>query len=91
MDYTVRPVMNESKIPGMSNGITVNGKHTFFNYGVASKETNLEPTDNTLYELGSISKVFTVILASLSFIFSILNLLYIISVVIMRETQGNVN
>lgn len=66
VDNIVKPVMDENKIPGLSIGVTVNGQHSFFNYGVASKETNREITSKTLFELGSVSKTFTVTLASLS-------------------------
>ncbi|MEN5058941.1 class C beta-lactamase [Sphingobacterium kitahiroshimense] len=66
IDSIVKPVMDEFNIPGLSIGVTVDGEHTFFNYGVASMETEKEVSSTTLFELGSISKTFTATLASLS-------------------------
>ncbi|WP_034752514.1 class C beta-lactamase [Chryseobacterium daeguense] len=66
VDSLVQPLMSENKIPGLSIAVTVNGKHSFFNYGIISKENNKKVTDETLFELGSVSKTFTVTLASLS-------------------------
>ncbi|SIQ63527.1 beta-lactamase class C [Chryseobacterium sp. RU37D] len=66
VDSLAKPLMNENKIPGLSIAVTVNGKHTFFNYGIISKDNNKPVTDQTLFELGSVSKTFTTSLASLS-------------------------
>ncbi|MET3536446.1 class C beta-lactamase [Chryseobacterium limigenitum] len=66
IDSLAKPLMSENKIPGISIAITVNGKHSFFNYGTISKESNKPVTNQSLFELGSISKTFTVTLASLS-------------------------
>ncbi len=60
----IRPVMTENDVPGMAVAITIKGKHYFFNYGVASKETGQKVTNDTIFELGSISKTFTAVLAS---------------------------
>lgn len=64
VDKAIRPIMREHKVPGMAIAVTVDGRRTFANYGVASKETNAPVTENTLFELGSISKTFTGTLAS---------------------------
>jgi beta-lactamase class C len=57
-------VMQQYDIPGMAIAVTVNGRQHFYNYGVASKETALPVTSDTLFELGSISKIFTATLAT---------------------------
>ena len=74
LDALVQPVMEKNDIPGLSIAITVNGKHTFFNYGLASKADKTEVTNTTLFELGSVSKTFTATLASLSQVDGTLNL-----------------
>lgn len=66
VDELAKPLMVDNEIPGLSIGITVNGKHSFYNYGVLSKDTAVKVTHGTLFELGSISKTFTASLASLS-------------------------
>ncbi|MBP2238629.1 beta-lactamase class C [Sinorhizobium kostiense] len=64
VDEAVRPVMEENGVPGMAVAITVRGKRHVFNYGVVSKESGKEVTDDTIFEIGSISKTFTATLAS---------------------------
>ncbi|MBB4039859.1 beta-lactamase class C [Microvirga flocculans] len=60
----IQPVMEKYDVPGMAVAITVEGKRHFFNFGVASKESGQKTTENTLFEIGSISKTFTATLAS---------------------------
>jgi beta-lactamase class C len=64
VDTAIRPLMAEYDVPGMAVAITVDGRPMFFNYGVASREKNTPVSEATLFELGSISKVFTATLAS---------------------------
>ena len=60
----VRPVLERYRIPGMAVGIA-GGRHSYvFNYGVAVVASGRPVTNNTLFELGSISKTFTATLAS---------------------------
>jgi len=60
----IRPVMEEYNVPGMAVAVTVQGQRSYFNYGVASKESGQKVTEDTLFEIGSISKTFTATLAS---------------------------
>lgn len=60
----IRPIMEEFKIPGMAVALTDQGRRSYYNFGVASKETAQKVTDDTLFEIGSISKMFTATLAS---------------------------
>jgi beta-lactamase class C len=64
VDGAVRPVMEEFQIPGMAVGIVAGHKSYVFNYGMASTRTRRQVTDETLFELGSISKTFTATLTS---------------------------
>lgn len=64
VDAAIRPLMAEHDVPGMAVAVTVDGKTTLFNYGVASRESNTPVTEATIFELGSISKLFTATLAS---------------------------
>jgi beta-lactamase class C len=63
VDAAVRPIMTEDKVPGVAVGVTVDGRATYFNYGVASRETSAPVSTSTIFELGSVSKTFTATLA----------------------------
>lgn len=63
VNAAVKPVLQEEGIAGMAVAVTVNGKQHFFNYGVASKETARPVSENTLFEIGSVSKTYTATLA----------------------------
>jgi len=64
VDRAVRPVLAQHEVPGMAVAVTVDGQALFFNYGLASKEAGTPVTEDTLFELGSISKTFTATLAT---------------------------
>lgn len=63
VDAAIKPVMAKHKVPGMAVAVTVDGRAFFFNYGVASRETNKPVSEATIFELGSVSKTFTATLA----------------------------
>lgn len=64
VDEAIEPVMEANNIPGMAVAVTVRGERYFFNYGIASKESGQKVTEDTIFEIGSISKTFTATLAS---------------------------
>ena len=64
VDSATRAVMVKDHIPGMAVGITIADNTRVFNYGFASREPRKPVTDDTLFELGSVSKTFTATLAS---------------------------
>ncbi|WP_321364382.1 class C beta-lactamase [uncultured Celeribacter sp.] len=53
-------------IPGLIVGVTRNGQHQFYQTGLASREDQRSVTPDTLFELGSISKIFNVTLAAVA-------------------------
>ena len=64
VNAAVQPVMQAEGINGMAVAVTVNGQAHYFNYGVASIETGNPVTQDTLFEIGSVSKTFTATLAA---------------------------
>jgi beta-lactamase class C len=64
VDASIRPLMSRHDIPGMSVALTVNGRSHVFNYGVSSRQSQTPVTDSTIFEIGSISKMFTTTLAA---------------------------
>ncbi len=58
--------IEQYRIPGLVVAVTHNGEHRFYATGVASRENGRAVTPDTIFELGSISKVFTALLASLA-------------------------
>lgn len=64
VDPVVGSLMQKEGIHGMAVGIIAAGKSYVFDYGVASIETRRPVTNDTLFELGSISKTLTATLAS---------------------------
>jgi beta-lactamase class C len=59
VDAVVEPLMAEHDVPGMSVAILHDGERQIFHYGVASRQTGEAVDDDTLFEIGSLSKPFT--------------------------------
>lgn len=57
--YGRRGFKHNKDIIGASIGIYWKGKTYLFNYGLADRERNIPVTDETLFEIGSNTKVFT--------------------------------
>ncbi|MEL7498284.1 MAG: serine hydrolase domain-containing protein [Planctomycetota bacterium] len=58
----VQPYLDANKFSAASLGISYKGKQYFLNFGKLDGQSTDAPTANTIYEIGSISKVFTGIL-----------------------------
>ncbi len=66
VDRVFQPVIREYDIPGLAVGVTINGSEFYYTYGEASRETKAPVTSDTIFELGSVSKIFNVTLATLA-------------------------
>ena len=66
VDQQAKLLMNEHNISGMAFGIIIDGKSHFYHYGLADKKAGKPVSENTIFELGSISKTFAATLASYS-------------------------
>ncbi|KDM93169.1 class C beta-lactamase [Photobacterium galatheae] len=64
VDQQAKQLMETYNIPGMAFGITINGKAHYYNYGLADIQRHQPVTENTLFELGSVSKTLAATLAS---------------------------
>lgn len=64
VELTVRPLLAQHDVHGIAVGVTADGQQYFFNYGVASKEAQTPVTQDTLFEIGSISKTFAAMLVT---------------------------
>jgi beta-lactamase class C len=64
IDAAARTFMERTSAPGLAIGIVTPDGAKVFSYGVASKETGTPVDERTLFEVGSISKTFTVALAA---------------------------
>lgn len=62
IEALVQPYLDHEKFFALSIGVVLEGKTWTANYGRMSETDNRQPTADTIYELGSISKVFTSLL-----------------------------
>ena len=60
----IQPLMKRYDIPGMAIGVILKGKDNVFNFGFLSKEMSRKVDSETIFEVGSISKIMTATLAA---------------------------
>ncbi|QRM42608.1 class C beta-lactamase [Rhizobium sp. BG4] len=65
-DEIFQPVVKQYDIPGIAIGVSIKGQEFFYTHGEASREAKTPVTPDTIFELGSVSKVFNVTLAALA-------------------------
>ncbi|MEH0786830.1 class C beta-lactamase [Vibrio alginolyticus] len=59
VDECAKGLINEYDIPGLAVAVTIDGKRYLYNYGLADVSKGSLVTNDTIFELGSISKTFT--------------------------------
>ncbi len=64
VDGAIQPMLKEYRIPGMAVAVLKNGKAHYFNYGVANRESGQRVSEQTLFEIGSVSKTLTATLGA---------------------------
>lgn len=64
VDATIQPLLKEYRIPGMAVALLKDGKAHYFNYGLANRATGDRVSEQTLFEIGSVSKTLTATLGA---------------------------
>lgn len=62
IDEAAGPLLNDHRYVGLSLAVIDGGKTTFFSRGETERKTGRRPDEHTLFEIGSITKVFTALL-----------------------------
>ncbi|MBU1359393.1 MAG: beta-lactamase [Gammaproteobacteria bacterium] len=64
VEAAIAPLMEANDVPGVAVAVTVRGQHYFYDFGVASRSTGKRVDENTVFEIGSLSKTFTATLGA---------------------------
>ncbi|WP_434064114.1 class C beta-lactamase [Roseateles aquae] len=64
IDVIIQPLMARYDIPGMAVALSIEGRAQVFNYGVRARDSQAPVNDATIFEIGSVSKMFTATLAA---------------------------
>lgn len=62
VNKTIQEVMKKNDIPGIAVAVIYRGRSWYFTYGVINTEDNTPVTEQSLFEIGSLSKTFTGVL-----------------------------
>ena len=66
VEQLISDLMIEHDIPGMSVAISYNSRDYFYNFGVLDRDSGATVSEDTIFEVGSVSKLLTVTLATLA-------------------------
>ncbi|WP_347555784.1 serine hydrolase [Robbsia sp. KACC 23696] len=64
VDAVMASIRAQYGVAGIAVGVTIDGRHHFFNYGQASRESKRPVSRRTLFEIGSASKTFAAAVAA---------------------------
>lgn len=62
VDSVAKPFVKQGNAQSLAIGVFHDGQYNKYFYGEAIKGSGVAPTENTIYEIGSITKVFTAVL-----------------------------
>ncbi len=64
VDDAIRPMLKQHRIPGMAVAVLKGGQAHYFNYGLADMAAGKKVSEQTLFEIGSVSKTYTATLGA---------------------------